>query len=96
MNKLNIIIYFFVFVFFITLIPSNDYEHFTSGRNKCFDCEKQITSCANAYLAFPNKCFDCEKQIKYTCNIKDIKDINLKNLNKYFSMFGRNQSFNRA
>jgi len=32
-----------------------------SRPNKCFDCERQITSLQDAHLAFPTKCFDCEK-----------------------------------
>jgi hypothetical protein len=39
-------------------------EKFMPGKNKCFNCEKDITSINNTNLAFPSKCFDCEKNSK--------------------------------
>ncbi len=52
-----------IFIFASDLTKTNVSEHFWSRPNKCFDCEKQITSIQNAHLGFPTKCFDCEKQI---------------------------------
>ncbi len=62
MNRNIIFIIILIAVFFLLFKKST--ENFWSRPNKCFDCEKQITSIENAHLAFPSKCFDCEKQSK--------------------------------
>ena len=61
---MKVLIIIFIIIVIITLFKNeNMFEGFTvwSRPNKCFDCEKQITSIQDAYLAFPSKCFDCEK-----------------------------------
>ncbi len=80
-------------------------ENFWSRPNKCFDCEKQITSIADAHLAFPSKCFSCDKQkgqIPYQtgptkcfdCENKQKAQCNanskLTDVGNYFTTFGRN------
>jgi hypothetical protein len=78
-------------------------ENFWSRPNKCFDCEKQITSSADAHLAFPTKCFSCEKQqgqIPYhtgptkcfDCETKEKSQCKAKltDVGNYFTTFGRN------
>ncbi len=63
MNWLLFFMLGIVLVLVFGLGKTNVSEHFWSRPNKCFDCEKQITSIQNAHLGFPTKCFDCEKQI---------------------------------
>ncbi len=86
-------------------ISNKPVENFWSRPTKCFDCEKQITSIANAHLAFPSKCFSCEKQqgqIPYQngptkcfdCEMKQKAQCNanskLADVGNYFTTFGRN------
>lgn len=99
--KLRIII--LIIIFAICLINTNTIEQFWSRPNKCFDCEKQITSIKDAHLSFPSKCFDCEKQqniIPYNtgptkcfdCENKKEKTCkrNLPDIQNYFSNYNRN------
>jgi len=78
-------------------------EKFWSRPNKCFSCEKQISSITNAHLAFPSKCFSCEKQqgqIPYQtgptkcfdCEKKQKSQCSskLNDVGNYFTTFGRN------
>ncbi len=58
------LILFVVLALIVLYVFSKQTENFWSRPNKCFDCEKQITSIYNAHLAFPTKCFDCERNSK--------------------------------
>jgi hypothetical protein len=62
--KLIIFVVVLIGVLVFVQSSSSSIENFWSRPNKCFDCEKQITSLADAHLAFPTKCFDCEAQAK--------------------------------
>ena len=90
-------------VIVIFVFNSNQVEKFWSRPNKCFDCEKQITSDKDAHLSFPTKCFSCEKQhgqIPYhtgstkcfDCerNKKSKCNANVNDVGNYFTTFGRN------
>jgi hypothetical protein len=100
---MNWILIFGIALVVFVLFNSKNTENFWSRPNKCFSCEKQITSIADAHLAFPSKCFSCEKQsgqIPY--NTGPTKCFDCENLNKkkcenklndvgnYFTSFGRN------
>ena len=101
---MNCILVFGIALIVFLLFNYKNTEHFWSRPNKCFSCEKQITSMADAHLAFPSKCFSCEKQsgqIPY--NTGPTKCFDCENPNKktcenklndvgnYFSSFGRNK-----
>ena len=57
MNKLLLIIFTIIFIFFQLALGSS--EHFNP--TKCFSCESEL-SYQKKYLANPSKCFSCEKQ----------------------------------
>jgi hypothetical protein len=64
---MKVIIFTLIIIVIIALLKNKDLlmekfgSYMWSRPNKCFDCEKQITSMQDAHLAFPTKCFDCEK-----------------------------------
>lgn len=62
MNRITVFIIILMIIIFYTFNKTT--ENFWSRPNKCFDCEKQITSIYDAHLSFPSRCFDCEKQSK--------------------------------
>ncbi len=77
-----------------------------SRPNKCFSCEKQITSISNAHESFPSKCYDCEKQA--LMGLKETKDstqpyftgktkcFDCDNQANTFSTFNRNSVLNKV
>ena len=93
-------------ILFLLMGNSGLVEHFWSRPNKCFDCEKHITSIKNAHLAFPSKCFSCEKQQNqipyktgptkcFSCENSHTKicqsnQLDLNQVGDYFTTFGRN------
>lgn len=100
---MNWIVVFGIALIVFFLFNSKKVEKFWSRPNKCFSCEKQITSIKDAHLAFPTKCFDCEKQHKqipystgptkcFDCENpnKNTCENKLNDVDNYFSSFGRN------
>ena len=90
---MKVLIIIFIIIVIITLFKNeNMFEGFTvwSRPNKCFDCEKQITSIQDAYLAFPSKCFDCTQQ-KHRMGCIPIDDGETNNFETYM----RNRFINR-
>ena len=98
---MNWIYIFLIVIIWFVLFKVKPIENFWSRPNKCFDCEKQITSIANAHFAFPTKCFSCEKQLDkipyntgptkcFDCEKKKNYGTKLKEVGNYFTSFGRN------
>lgn len=102
---MELVLIILIIIFAFCLINSTKIEKFWSRPNKCFDCEKQITSMKDAHLSFPSKCFDCEKQqniIPYNTgptkcfDCQNKKDKTCKNnlvdieIGNYFSNYNRN------
>lgn len=79
-------LYIILFLVLIFIYQSQINEHFFGGRNKCFDCEKDITDITSYFRAFPSKCYQCEKQLIDIIN----EETNFK-----FEMFGRNKTIYR-
>jgi hypothetical protein len=64
--------------------------------NKCFSCEKQITSEYDAHLSFPTKCFDCERQSRIPYNTGKTKCFDCDTNTNLFSTFNRNSVLNKV
>ncbi len=69
-----------------------------SRPNKCFSCEKEITSNYSAHLSFPTKCFDCERQSRIPYNTGKTKcfDCDTNTNTNSFSTFNRNSVLNKV
>lgn len=79
-------LYIILILILIFIYQSQSIENFLGGRNKCFDCEKDITDIASYFRAFPSKCYQCENQLK---------DIISEESNFNFETYGRNKTIYR-